>query len=67
MSIAFADHARRLAGIASALAGWAPDIFWRATPAELAAVLDALTADDAGAAPPPPATIAALKELHPDG
>jgi hypothetical protein len=67
MSTSFAGHARKLAGIASALAGWSPDIFWRATPAELAAVLDALTAGEADAAPPSPDLIAALKELHPDG
>jgi hypothetical protein len=67
MSDRFGPRAARLAGIAGALAGWTPDIFWRATPAELAAVLDALTGEEAGAAPPPPATIAALQELHPDG
>ena len=30
----------RLAGLAGALLGWRPDEFWRATPAELAAVLE---------------------------
>jgi len=46
--------------------GWAPDAFWAATPAELAAVVRALVGD--GAAPPPDAaTIARLKEMFPDG
>ncbi|MEC3911630.1 phage tail assembly chaperone [Sphingobium sp. CR2-8] len=35
----FADGAGRLAGVAGWLLGWRPDEFWRATPAELAAVL----------------------------
>ena len=38
----FADAAGRLAGVAGALLGWRPDEFWRATPAELGAVLKAL-------------------------
>lgn len=37
----FAEAAGRLAGIAGWLLGWRPDEFWRATPAELAAVLRA--------------------------
>lgn len=43
----FADGAARLAGLAGWLLGWRPDEFWRATPAELAAVLGA--ARDEGA------------------
>ncbi|WP_409593589.1 phage tail assembly chaperone [Sphingobium sp. SA2] len=35
----FAEGARRLAGVAGWLLGWRPEEFWRATPAELAAVL----------------------------
>ena len=38
----FSEGAARLAGLAGALLGWRPDEFWRATPAELAAVLAAL-------------------------
>jgi uncharacterized phage protein (TIGR02216 family) len=37
----FAEAAGRLAGVAGWLLGWRPDEFWRATPAELAAVLGA--------------------------
>jgi tail assembly chaperone len=40
----FAASAARLAGLAGALLGWRPDDFWRATPAELAAVLGAMAA-----------------------
>ncbi len=64
--ILFADSAVRLAGLAGALAGWRPGEFWRATPAELEAVLAAL-AGPAGDAPPDAATMAALKEQFPDG
>ena len=38
----FGDAAARLAGVAGALLGWRPEEFWRATPAELGAVLGAL-------------------------
>ena len=67
MSAAFSERAVRLAGIAGAIAGWPPDIFWRATPAELEAVLVALAGEGAAAAPPAPAVIATLKERFPDG
>lgn len=64
----FAERAARLAGAAGALAGWRPDEFWRATPAELETVLTALAGPEgAGATPPDAATIAALKEQFPDG
>ena len=47
----FAEQALRLAGVAGALLGWRPEEFWRATPAELGAVLAALMpAGDAGLA-----------------
>ena len=39
----FSEAAGRLAGLAGALLGWRPDEFWRATPAEMVAVLAALT------------------------
>ncbi|HXG81546.1 MAG TPA: phage tail assembly chaperone [Sphingomicrobium sp.] len=35
----FGERAAMLAGLAARLLGWRPDEFWRATPAELAAVL----------------------------
>jgi uncharacterized phage protein (TIGR02216 family) len=38
----FSEAAGRLAGLAGALLGWRPEEFWRATPAELGAVLDAM-------------------------
>lgn len=41
----FSAAAGRLAGLAGALLGWRPDEFWRATPAELAAVLAALAGE----------------------
>lgn len=62
----FSEGAARLAGLAGALLGWRPDDFWRATPAELAAVLNAL-AGDGGAAPVTQAELARLKERFPDG
>ena len=39
----FSESAGRLAGLAGALLGWRPDEFWRATPAELGAVLGVLS------------------------
>lgn len=42
----FGEAAARLAGLAGALLGWRPEEFWRATPAELAAVLAALAGPD---------------------
>ncbi|MFA5990263.1 MAG: phage tail assembly chaperone [Sphingomonas sp.] len=46
--------------------GWMPDIFWRATPAELAALVGAAVGEG-GAAPPDAQTIAKLMECFPDG
>lgn len=61
----FCTAAGRLAGLAGAVLGWRPDEFWRATPAELAAVLGAL----AGEVTPPPEAgdMARLMEMFPDG
>lgn len=39
MSRRFGPGALHLAGLAGRLLGWRPDEFWRATPAELAAIL----------------------------
>ena len=67
MSDRFAAGAGRLAGLAGALLGWSPDCFWRATPAELAGVVAALTGEDGGAMPPDATTIARMREAFPDG
>ena len=61
----FSDAAARLAGLAGALLGWRPDEFWRATPAELAAVLAAMAPD--APAPASADDLARLKEMFPDG
>lgn len=61
----FAEAAARLAGAAGLAFGWTPDIFWRATPVELGALVRALAGD--AVAPPGLAEIARLKELFPDG
>lgn len=65
MSGTFAASAGRLAGMAGLLLGWSPDAFWRATPAELGAVLDAM-GDGAEGAPPGRADIARLMDMFPD-
>ncbi len=65
MTQQFAATARHLAGLAGAVLGWRPDEFWRATPAELGAILAALAGEQT---PPPDATLVAqLKEQFPDG
>lgn len=61
----FGEAAARLAGLAGALLGWRPDEFWRATPAELAAVLAALSGG--GARPMTRDELAKLRERFPDG
>lgn len=62
--MSFAEETRRLAGLAGVLFGWRPDEFWRATPAELATLLEAL----GGEAPPvfERDELARLKEMFPD-
>lgn len=45
MTARFADTAQRLSGLAGQALGWTPDIFWNATPAELAAILSPLAAE----------------------
>jgi len=62
----FAARAGRLAGMAGAVLGWSPGAFWRATPAELAAVVTALAGEE-GAAPADAALVARLREVFPDG
>ena len=63
----FSEAARLLAGLAGAMLGWRPDEFWSATPAELAAVIEALCG--AGANPPPPSRdeVERLRRMFPDG
>jgi uncharacterized phage protein (TIGR02216 family) len=64
----FAACAARLAGQAGAMLGWSPDAFWRATPAELAAVVRAAAGDRDGAmTPPDAATLARMRKAFPDG
>ncbi len=64
--MSFTASAARLAGFAGMLAGWTPDTFWAATPAELATIVAALAGD--GAAEPPDAALRArLMEAFPDG
>ncbi|MBV9930403.1 MAG: phage tail assembly chaperone [Alphaproteobacteria bacterium] len=60
----FAAAAARLAGLAGVLLGWTPDAFWRATPAELRAALEALAGERAR--PIGRDEIAALMERFPD-
>lgn len=60
----FSEAAARLAGLAAALLGWRPDEFWRATPAELAAVLRALAGEEAAGASR--GDLARLMEMFPD-
>ena len=55
----------RLAGMAGALLGWHPDEFWKATPAELAAVLSALSGE--ASTPAAPVDLKRLMEMFPDG
>jgi uncharacterized phage protein (TIGR02216 family) len=47
------------------LLGWRPEEFWTATPAELAAVLGAMSGGDAASADGE--DLARLKEMFPDG
>ena len=61
----FVGAAARLAGFAGAVFGWSPDAFWRATPAELAAVVRAMAGDDE--TPPDALTLTRLMEQFPDG
>jgi uncharacterized phage protein (TIGR02216 family) len=60
----FSEGAARLAGLAGALLGWRPDEFWRATPAELGAVLEAMLGP--GQTPASRDDLARLMERFPD-
>ena len=63
----FTEAATRLAGFAGAVLGWPPDTFWRATPAELAAVVAVLSGAGETVQPPDRATLSKLQEAFPDG
>lgn len=55
-----------LAGVMARVAGWRPDEFWAATPADVRAVLGGwVEANDA--APVDSAALAAMMEQFPDG
>jgi hypothetical protein len=59
----FSRAAGRLAGLAGALLGWRPDEYWAATPAELFAIMAAMSGGGAAASPQ---DLARLKEMFPD-
>jgi uncharacterized phage protein (TIGR02216 family) len=61
----FSEAAGRLAGMAGALLGWRPDEFWKATPAELHAVLQALAGEEQALSSR--SDFAELMEMFPDG
>ena len=64
----FTNGAARLAGQVGWLLHWPPETFWRATPAELGAVLSAATGGaDAVPAAPDRDVIGKLQEMFPDG
>jgi uncharacterized phage protein (TIGR02216 family) len=67
VSTRFADGAERLAGVAGAVLGWSPDAFWRATPAELGAVLRVVAGEHATVSPPDAGVLARMQEAFPDG
>ncbi|MAW90335.1 MAG: hypothetical protein CL574_04435 [Altererythrobacter sp.] len=60
----FATGARRLAGLSARTLGWLPDIFWNATPEDLAL---SLGTHDPAAAPPSRAEIAAMMKRDRNG
>ena len=60
----FAEGAAFLAGVAGAVLGWRADEFWRATPAELGAVLGALAPE--GEAGVSAGELERLRALFPD-
>ena len=62
----FGPAALALAGVTARVLGWRPDDFWAATPADVAAVLTALRADDA-AAGVDRVDLAMMMEQCPDG
>jgi Phage tail assembly chaperone protein, TAC len=64
---AFGASALRIGGALARLAGWLPETFWNATPAEAAMVLCAWAAEAGDGALPPDAMLRArLMEQFPD-
>lgn len=63
----FTQNAVRLSGVVAWSLGWTPEVFWRATPDELAAIFGALGGEAGADAPPDAATVARLREMFPDG
>jgi len=51
--------------MASRLCAWTPEVFWNATPEDLATILEIERGDDV--APPDASALARLKEAFPDG
>jgi uncharacterized phage protein (TIGR02216 family) len=62
----FGPCAVRLLGVMARVAGWSPDIFWNATPADVRAVV-AGWVDAGGDAGFDGTALAALMEQFPDG
>lgn len=63
----FGAAALRTGGLMARIAGWTPETFWAATPAEAAMVLAGWNdADDAAIAPPDAALRAQMMEQFPD-
>jgi len=63
--MSFIECAARLAGQAGVAFGWTPELFWNATPAELAALVRAAAGEEV--VPPDRDMIAQLMEAFPDG
>ncbi|ROT96648.1 phage tail assembly chaperone [Altererythrobacter sp. FM1] len=66
-SAPFAASAAILSGIAARALGWPPDLFWNATPAELAMSLALPAADPSAPAPLGRADLLRLIESENDG
>lgn len=62
-----ASSASRLAGRVCAAVGWAPDIFWSATPAEVAALFGDADPDPGPGCALGAGDLATLMEAYPDG
>lgn len=62
----FSSSALALAGVMARVAGWRPEEYWAATPADVRAAL-AGWIDEETEAPPDRAALAALMEAFPDG
>ncbi|WP_314816760.1 phage tail assembly chaperone [Sphingopyxis jiangsuensis] len=63
----FGVSAVRLLGTMARIAGWRPEEFWAATPADVAAVLGGWRDEEAGGAGVDRAALGAMMESFPDG